>query len=139
VALSAFDDQSAPPSPDALKQVLGKTAALWTSAPRDIGKRIGKVATVWGFSGKSTGWGLRVKRGDRVIAYLTPCAGHFLASFALGAAAVTEAQAARLPRHVADALASAPKYAEGTGLRFKVSTAADVSAIATLAEIKSRH
>ena len=85
MALSAFDDQSAPPSPDALKQVLGKTAALWTSAPRDIGKRIGKVATVWGFSGKSTGWGLRVKRGDRVIAYIIPCAGPFLASFELGA------------------------------------------------------
>lgn len=139
MALSAFDDKSAPPTPAAIKKVLGKTALLWVDAQRGIGERLGTIATEWGFSGKSTGWGLRVKRGDRIIAYLTPCDGHFLASFALGAAAVGEVKAARLPKHVRETLDTARKYAEGTGLRFKVATAGDAAAVVAIAEIKSRH
>ncbi|MFA5908375.1 MAG: DUF3788 family protein [Vicinamibacterales bacterium] len=139
MALSVFADRSKKPSPAALTAALGRKAPQWDHAIEQIAGRIGPVTTEWGFSSKSTGWGLRVKRGDRIIAYLTPCDGHFLASFALGRAAVAEARAARLPQHVLDAVDSAQKYAEGTGLRFAVSTAADVRAVAAVAAIKNQN
>jgi len=52
---------------------------------------------------------------------------------------VAEARAARLPRKIHQALAEAPRYPEGTGLRLVVKKAADLAAIRKLAEIKLAH
>jgi hypothetical protein len=139
MALSAFDDKARMPAAADLTRALGPAAKLWDDALRLVAAEIGSVSPEWGYTSKSTGWGLRVKRGERIIAYLTPGEGQFLASFALGKAAVTEVRAARVPKHILTALASARTYAEGTGLRFTVSTAADVRAVAAIAGIKSRN
>lgn len=94
---------------------------------------------MWGFTSASTGWGLRVKSGDRVILYMTPQAGHFLVSFALGEKAVAATQSARLAAFLRDAIAAAPRYAEGRGVRVSVTRADQVASLATLAQIKSQH
>jgi hypothetical protein len=31
----------------------------------------------WGFTSKSTGWGLRLKTEKRTVLYMTPCKGYF--------------------------------------------------------------
>jgi len=60
-------------------------------------------------------------------------------SFALGEKAVAAARAHKLPAAVLKAIESAPKYAEGRGVRLEVRQAREVSALATLAEIKDKH
>jgi hypothetical protein len=67
---------------------------------------------------------------------MTPCAGHFLASFALGEKAVRAAHEAKLPSSLLKIIDSAKKYAEGRGVRLKVTSARDVRNIEKLAVIK---
>ena len=58
---------------------------------RHLAERIDLISQVWGFSSRSTAWGLRLRRKERVILYMTPQSGQFLVSFALGEKAVAAA------------------------------------------------
>jgi Protein of unknown function (DUF3788) len=82
------------------------------------------IEEVWGYTAKSTGWGLRLREGDRVLAYLTPQRGVFLASFVLGEAAVQAARARVRPERLAT-IDAARRYAEGRGVRWTVASDAD--------------
>lgn len=139
MALSAFDDKTKEPSAADLARTLGRTAALWEEVQARVASRLGALTTSWGFATKSTGWGLRVRRGERAILYLTPCRGHFLVSFALGEKAVVAARTAKLPAKVVAAIDGAKRYAEGRGVFLKIERAADLPAIEKLAVIKSQH
>ena len=98
--------------------------------------RFAPIEEVWGFSSKSAGWGLRLKQRERTILYMTPRADHFLASFALGEKAVKIAQESKLPRTVLNVIDSAPRYAEGRGVRLEIRKARDLSFVETLAAAK---
>jgi hypothetical protein len=67
---------------------------------------------------------------------MTPCEGHFLASIALGEKAVQAAHNIGLPNSIMQAIDSARKYAEGRGIRLKVTSARDVRNIEKVAVIK---
>lgn len=139
MALSAFDDASRPPRAGELAAVLGPAYSLWKELPRSVAARLGPVSKEWGYTSKSTGWGVRLKRKDRIILYMTPCRGFFLASFALGEAAVRAAHESGLPAPVLGILDAAKKYAEGRGVRLEVRTADDVRNVVELAVIKAAH
>lgn len=139
MALSAFDDRSRPPKDDELAAVLGRGATNWNRLKDRVAARCGPVSEVWGWSGMNFGWGLRIKQRERVILYLTPCRGYFLASFALGEKAVEAARESRLPAGVLKAIEDAPKYAEGRGVRFEIRRASDVASIEALAVLKLAH
>lgn len=139
MALSAFDDASRPPRASELAAVLGPAYASWKELPRSVAARLGPLSKEWGFTSKSTGWGLRLRRKDRIILYMTPCRGFFLASFALGEAAVRAARESGLPAPVLEVLDAAKKYAEGRGVRLEVRTAGDVRNVVELAVIKAAH
>lgn len=134
MALSAFDDRSHPPTPERLATTLGKARAAWDALRTDPG--LSGLAEEWGFTSSAAGWGLRLREGKRVIVYMTPRAGRFLVSFALGEKAVAAARAAGLPAALLAAVDAAPRYAEGRGFRVEVRTAKDARAIAALAGIK---
>lgn len=136
MALSAFDDKTRPPNDDELEATLGKTFALWNRLKDIIAAKFAPVLMEWGFSGKAYGWGLRLKRDKRAILYMTPCHGHFLASFALGEKAVKAAHESKLPASVLKIIDDAPRYAEGRGVRLEVRSAKDIGHIEKLAEIK---
>ena len=136
MALSAFDDKSNQPTPDELAQVLGKSHSLWNELQKEVCSLFSPALVEWGYASKSTGWGMRIKTEKRVIIYMTPCRGYFLASFALGEKAVRAAHDAKLPAKILSAIDAAPKYAEGRGVRIEVRTKSDVKAIAKLAAIK---
>lgn len=140
MALSAFDDEEAgPPAADALAATLGESSPWWTALTRDLHRELGPLSEEWGFTSRSTGWGLRLRQPHRVLVYLTPCSGWFRASFVLGEKAVGAARASDLPRAVLDLIEGSKKYAEGRGVRLEVRTAADVEAVRTLAAIKHAH
>lgn len=137
MALSVFDDPHAPPRKGSLQEALGKKAgSAWTTLKDAVSRECAPVQEEWAFAGAKFGWSLRLKRGKRVIVYLTPCKGHFLASFALGEKACAAASDAGLPAPVLALIASAPKYAEGRGVRIPVRTEQDTTAVRVLVGIK---
>jgi len=70
------------------------------------------------------------------VLYLIPQAGRFLVGIVLSTKAVAAAQSAGLPAAVLEALAAAPRYAEGTGLRLPVEGESQLPPILTLAGLK---
>lgn len=137
MALSAFDDKSSSPDPEQLRAALGRSGTLWRQLLAHAAKQDpGVVEKHWHFAGAKYGWSLRVKQKDRVILHMTPCRGHFLAGVVLGEKTVAAAQAGGLPKPVLAALEAAPRYAEGRGIRRRVSTIQDMRLVMRLVELK---
>jgi len=136
MALSALDDRSSEPTGGDVAAVVGDSFALWRMLCGWLGDAAGIDGWQWGFSGAKYGWGLRANRGKRVIAYLIPQNGGFLVGLVLGDRTVTAAAAASLPQEVRDIMAAAPGFAEGTGFRLPVTSAADLDGVRTLVRIK---
>jgi hypothetical protein len=139
VALSAFDDREAAPTGPALSRALGKALPAWVSLRDKVLRECAPLSQEWGFAGANFGWSLRLKRGKRVILYMTPGHGHFLASLALGEKACAAARDEGLPPALLAAIADAPRYPEGRGLRITVRTRRDADGMARLAAIKLEH
>ncbi len=138
MALSFFDDKKAPPADSEIAQALGRSGPAWVWLKDAVISEHGLVED-WGFAGPKFGWSLRLRKGKRVIVYMTPCARHFLASFVLGEKACSAAREAALPEFILTVIAAAPKYAEGRGFRIPVTTLKQARALAELAAIKAAH
>lgn len=136
MALSPFGDRSAPPSPAQLRGVLGSSARLWGALVKRVAAAHPPIVEAWALAGARFGWSLRLKRGERIVLYLIPQEGHFLAGVVLGERACLAAQGAGLPAAVRAELEAAPRYAEGRGLRLPMRSTADLEAIATLVALK---
>ena len=135
-SLSAFGDKASQPSPSELTKALGPAAPPWSALIGHIRLSYPRAVEQWNFASAKFGWSLRLKQADRVILYLIPQAGRFLVGVVLGAKAVAAAQSAGLPANVLTAIAEAPRYAEGTGIRLPVQSESDLAAIQTLAALK---
>jgi hypothetical protein len=133
MALSHFTDKSHRPSEGDLGSALGPSWPLWREIQRLVAAQVPRVAEEWGYT---TGWSLRLKQGKRVILYMTPCEGHFLASTALGEKAVAAARERRVPKAFLTLLDDAPRYAEGRGIRLAVRRASDVRLVGHLITLK---
>jgi hypothetical protein len=136
MALSVFDNPSAPPQPAALKRALGRAAGAWTRLIAEAGRAHGPLEEQWNFAGARFGWSLRLRKCGAIALYLTPQAGAFLVGLVLGEKAVTAASEAGLPDAVQAAVDAAPRYAEGRGLRLEVKSATALPAILTLLDAK---
>jgi hypothetical protein len=136
VALSAFDDRSRPPRDDELAAALGTAWPAWQELHRVAATRLAPLSVEWGFTSRTTGWGQRLRHDGRIVLYLIPCEGHFLASFALGEKAVRGAHDAGLPAEVLAAIGAARRYAEGRGVRLDVRDGGGVEAVLQLAAVK---
>jgi hypothetical protein len=139
VALSVFDDREVPPTEETLAHALGRAAAAWFELRERVLRDCAPLTQEWAFAGPRFGWSFRLKRGKRVIVYMTPSTGHFLASFALGEKACAAARDASLPASILEAIEAAPRYAEGRGVRLPVRTKRDADAVAKVAAIKLAH
>jgi len=139
MALSAFADKSHPPTEEALGDVLGGACAAWTALQEAVSAHVPGITQAWGFTSRGTGWGLRLSHKERVIVYMTPCAGHFLVSLVLGEKAVAQARAAGLSDEVLQALDRAPHFAEGRAFRIAVDRVGQVASLALLALAKHEN
>ena len=136
MTLSAFGERARRPTETELRDALGRSHAAWTELIARTAERIGPLNELWAFSSASTGWGLRLRHKERVILYMTPQRDQFLVSFALGEKAVAAARTKRLPAALIEAIDTAPRYAEGRGVRVTVTSARQVPGLVTLAEVK---
>jgi hypothetical protein len=135
MALSFFTDKEHRPTEEDLASCLGSAATLWSEIRKAVAARVQKLVVKWGYTTASTGWGLRLCDGKRVIVYLTPRKDSFLASLALGEKAL-RAGASRLPGAARRLAEAAPRYAEGRGIRILVKKAADLRTVAALVALK---
>jgi hypothetical protein len=134
---NAFIGKTAPPSPEELQAALGPTAAFWNDFVAWMASELGVTTQEWkGVLPDKFGWSLRLKVKARNIVYLSPYPGFFMAGFVLSDRAVKTAKEARFSAPVARAIADAPHYPEGTGLRLAVKTARDLPPLRKLAAIK---
>lgn len=134
---NAFLGKRDQPTDAEIDAVLGPAASLWAGIIQQVTTDAGKVTQEWqGIHVNKYGWSLRLRQSGRNIVYLIPCNGCFRVGFSLNDKAVKAAKAARLPQKVADALAAAPHYHEGTGLRVTVYEDGDLAAIRKLTQIK---
>jgi len=136
MALSVFDDKSKPPPETALAAALGGSSTHWDNLKKSLAVEFCPLSFEWGFTSNSTGWGMRVKHKERVILYMTPCWGYFLASLALGEKAIKAALASDLPNKILKIIATSKKYSEGTGVRLAVRNSSDVRSVTKLATLK---
>jgi hypothetical protein len=137
MSLSAFDNKASPPGPRVLQEMLGRTNGLWEQLRDDLQTAYGPLIEEWDFSGQAYGWSFRLKEKKRALVHMTPCRGHFLASFALGEKACRAARDARLPASILGLIDRAPKYAEGRGVRIPVRAKRDLAGVEKLAAIKA--
>lgn len=136
VSLSAFGDKASPPHAAELQRVLGQAAPAWAKLAQHVDRTYGPAVEQWNFAGAKFGWSLRLRTADRVILYLIPQAGQFLVGIVLGAKAVDAARSAGLPDPVRAAIAAAPRYAEGTGLRLPIAGERDLPPVEILTALK---
>jgi uncharacterized protein DUF3788 len=136
VRVNAFIGQPAKPSEVELAAVLGPAKALWDTLIANLANVAGVSTQEWKSISAKYGWSLSLKRGQRVIVYLSPSNDCFTAGFVLGKRAVQAAHASKLPAKVVQAIDQAPRYAEGTGVRLVVSGARDLAVVQKLARIK---
>lgn len=136
-ARNAFIGKSQKPSTEELSAALGPTAIFWNDFVEWMASELGVVTQEWkGVYPNKYGWSLRLKMKARNIVYLSPYAGYFMVGFVLSDRAVKAAKDTRFSTKVAKAIADAPHYPEGTGLRLAVKTARDLPPLRKLAAIK---
>lgn len=139
-ALNAFIGKPRQPSPAEVTAALGPSAGPWNELIESMANNLGVATQEWkGVCVNKYGWSLRLKLKERVIVHLAPCVGCFRVAFIFGDKALAAAKQAKLPKKILQALAEAPHYAEGTGLRLVVNKSADLAPLRKLAEIKLAH
>jgi hypothetical protein len=133
---NAFIGKTTIPSAVELSTALGPTTPLWHQLVDTLAKEQAGIEQEWHSLKPKYGWTLLLKLKKRRIVYLGPCEGFFRVSLILGDKAVAVARASSLPKPILKLIDEAPHYAEGTGLRFVVTSAKNLPAIRKLAQIK---
>jgi len=131
---NAFVGRTERPSDKELASALGAAFKLWEQLIQEL-----SLSQEWNSYSPKAGWSLKLKKKDRTILYLSPCACCFRASFALGDKALKSALASKFPKSTLKLIAEARKYAEGTAVRIEVHKPADLLAVEKLAQIKLDH
>ena len=132
---NAFIGRKTPPSETELAYCLGPALPIWNNLLAWLESR-GIASGEWRSVSPKYGWGLRPALGKRTIVYLGPCKGCFRVSLVLGDKAIAAAQASDLPKTLLKEIATAKRYAEGTGVRLLVDSTVDLVPVRKLVEIK---
>jgi len=132
---NAFIGSLLAPADDQLTEKLGAARTLWGQLIASLALPIAE----WNSYSPKAGWSLKLKQGKRTILYLSPCQGSFHVAFILGAKAVAAAHEQKLPKALLKRIDESPRYPEGTGVRFEVSSARHLADIRKPAALKLAH
>jgi hypothetical protein len=132
---NAFIGKTTQPTAEEVIAVLGATAVVWKELIAWFAEQ-NVVDQEWNSYSHKYGWSLRLKVKKRNIIHLAPCSGCFRVAFIFGDKAVAAARQSNLSKSTLKLLDEAPRYPEGTGLRFTVKSSKDLAAIRKLALIK---
>ena len=138
-AQNAFLGRTTQPSASDLEKALGPARRLWDRLVEELASEHDVTTREWKSYSAKSGWSLRLMRGTRTILWLVPYTGCFQAAFIFGEKALTAIRQSAVPARVLQMLDEAPRYPEGTGLRFQVKAVKDVALVNKLAVIKLQH
>ncbi len=136
---NAFIGRTKAPTDADLTATLGAAKPLWDLVVVDMARELELDDHEWKSYGVKHGWAFRLKRGKRNIVHMAPHQGCFSVLFILGERAVAAARASRLGRAATKLLDEAPRYPEGTGIRFEVKRSRDVTLVRKFARIKLQN
>jgi len=134
--MNAFVGQRTQPTSGELSAALGPARSVWDQLLASLAGEHGADVHEWNSYSPKAGWSLRIKRKARTVVWLGPSKGSFIAAFILGDKALRAARGINLSQRVVKAIASAPKYPEGTGVRLQIKRAGDLPGALKLAAIK---
>lgn len=132
---NAFIGQLIAPTPTEVTAALGPASVVWQELVEWFAEQ-NVVDQEWKSSGKKYGWSLRLKVQKRNIIYLSPCTSSFRVALIFGDKSMIAARQSNLAKKTLKMLDEAPRYPEGTGLRFTVKASKDLVEIRKLALIK---
>jgi len=136
---NAFIGKLTQPTPKELATKLGDTKELWNRLVSEISNECRISDKEWNCYSPKAGWSLRLKQKKRNIIYLSPCNGSFRVAFILGEKAMRVARNTEFPANFTKLIAEAPKYPEGSAIRFEVTSADDIAIVKQLAKIKAEN
>lgn len=136
MSISAIDDLSVEPTEEDVASVLDAATVPWTLLLNWLEESAGIDRLEWRSSGSKYGWSLRGIKGKRTIVYLIPQQSAFLVGLVLGDRAMKVVGQTKLSAPVAQTIATAKKYGEGTGFRLPVKSTDDLNDIRGLIRIK---
>ena len=138
-AQNPFVGKTTRPADSDLEKALGRAKPLWDQLVAELASEHDVTTREWKSYSAKHGWSLRLKRGKRTIVWLVPNAGFFEVAFIFGEKALTAICQPAVPARVLRMLDEAPKYPEGTGLRFQIKAAKEIAVVKKLAAIKLQH
>lgn len=132
---NAFIGKSHPPTDAELADALGPAKPLWDQLAAQLASKH-SLTTEWKCYSIKMGWSFRLKRNERNIVHFGPHRGSFAAALIFGDKAMAAVRESKWPQRIRKILDEAPRYPEGTGVRFETVKARDIPSIVKLAEIK---
>ncbi len=120
MALSVFEKKTKMPDDADLSQALGDLFFIWKNIREFVLANAPDISEEWNYSGKSLGWGFRLRNPKKVIVYLIPSEGYFKIGFVFGPAATEEVMRSTVSDEIKTIIDSAVVYAEGRGFRIDV-------------------
>jgi len=133
---NAFVGKAKKPTDDELDSALGPTKKLWDQLALGLAQELSVDVQEWNSYSPKAGWSLRLKCKKRTIVWLGPCLGCFRVAFIFGDGAMKAVRQIKLPQRVVKIIDEAPRYPEGTGVRFNVKGFKDIAIVKKLAAIK---
>lgn len=138
-AQNPFVGKTTRPSDSDLEKALGRAKPLWDQLVAELASEHDVTTREWKSYSPKSGWSLRLLRGKRTVVWLAPYTGSFEVLFILGEKALTATRQTAVPARVLRMIDQAPKYPEGTGVRFQIKAVRDIALVKTLAAIKLQH
>jgi hypothetical protein len=126
------------PREEDLASELGAAEDIWNAIIALVARKFGSIDKEWRSSKASFGWMCLLRHKKRTLLYLTPEKERVRVAIVLGERAVALALASELPEGIKALIREARPYAEGRGIRFPVSSTADVFVVRDLVAIKTK-
>lgn len=127
-----------PPAKAELQAFLGSASELWNAIICVLEQRFSSLEQQWRPSKAGFGRLCLLRHKTRTLLYLTPDKEKIWIAVVLGERAAAIAASSTLPVEIKKLIAEARPYAEGRGIRFAVTSAAEIPVITTLVAIKTK-
>ncbi len=134
--LSIFTDKTITPTLKDVEKSFGSLYKIWKHIYDMVYEQYPKGKDEWNFPGKNYGWSFRIKDKKRAILYFLPRENYFYMAFVFGDKALAQIMETDIAQDIKNDLQAAKKYAEGRGIRIKISDNSKLPDIKKLIEIK---
>ena len=124
------------PSAREMASELGGAQEVWNAIVASLAERFAPVDQEWKPSKSAFGRMCLIRHRKRTLLYLTPEKEAVVVAVVLGERAAALALAGDFPEAIKILIREARPYAEGRGIRFPITSAADVPVVDRLVAIK---